>query len=56
MPKAIANEIINPCITLAIPAEILPSIISVSAFINGTPGIRNNTEVAKASSALFPIP
>jgi hypothetical protein len=52
-PNAIAIENINALTPLTIPFRILPSIKSVNELINGTPGIKNKTEVAKACSKLM---
>ena len=43
-----AKEMVKPCTTLAMPIDVLPSIKSVKAFINGTPGIKKSTDVAKS--------
>lgn len=52
-PSAIANANINALIPRTSPFKILPSIRSVKQLIKGTPGIKNNTEVAKACSKLI---
>ena len=56
IPSAMANEIIIPFAPRTRPFIMFPSIKSVNELINGTPGIKNNTEVAKASSGSAPSP
>ena len=52
-PNAMAMENINAFTPLTIPFKMFPSIRSVNELINGTPGIKNNTDVAKACSKLI---
>ena len=52
-PNAIAIENIKAFTPRTIPFKILPSIKSVNELINGTPGIKNRTDVAKACSKLI---
>lgn len=52
-PNAMAIENINALMPLTNPFKIFPSIKSVKELINGTPGIKNKTDVAKACSKLM---
>ena len=51
-----ANEMIKPLVPLMIPFKTFPSIKSEKELISGTPGIKNNTDVANAGSAVVPKP
>ena len=55
-PSAIAKAIIIPCTPRVIPFKRFPSIKSVNELINGTPGTKNKTDVAKAVSGALPKP
>ena len=53
-PRAMERKVIAPFVNLTMPFRILLSKRSVKEFIKGTPGTKNNTEVAKAAWGWLP--
>ena len=50
------KAMIKPLVNLNNPLRMLPSTKSEKEFIRGTPGMRNNTDVANACSKVISMP